>query len=148
MDTAGTAAQLTRARGELPEPEEALLGIQRETPEQEAEREKTEKERAEIRRRFLIAQMENPLFREWLMEELIGLGTFENAFGFGPTGFPDPMATQFKLGMKAAGWHLWEIFDTVAPELASKMRREFRSPEQVAVLHETAKPRKRPVVKS
>ena len=119
---------MTRHRGELPEAEEALLGIERQTPEQEADAEQTAKEKAEIRKRFLIALMENPLFREWLMEQLMALGAFENAFGNSPTGFPDPYATWFKAGLKAAGWHLWEIFDDVAPDLASLMRREATKP--------------------
>jgi hypothetical protein len=58
-----------------------------------------------------------------MMKQLNGFGTFENSFAASPTGFPDPLATQFKLGMKAAGWHLWEVFDTASPEFASAMRR-------------------------
>ena len=119
---------MTRRPGELPEPEESLLGIERQTPEQEAEADKIVKEKAEIRRRFLIGLMENPLFREWLMEQLVALGTFENAFGNSPTGFPDPLATWFKAGMKSAGWSLWETFDSVAPELSALMRRDWLKP--------------------
>src|SRR5579863_1688125 len=116
---------MTRARGELPEPEEQLLGIERPSIEQEAELERVRKERNELRRRFLVQLMETDLFREWLMEQLMGFGTFENSFGAAPNGFPDRCATQFKLGMKAAGWHLWETFDDLAPALASLMRREW-----------------------
>lgn len=115
---------MTRRRGELPEPEEALLGIERPTPEQEAEAEKLANEKAEVRRVFLRDLMERPLFREWLMEQLLGFRTFEQPFGISPAGFPDPMATQYQMGLKAAGWHLWTLFDDVAPELASLMRRE------------------------
>lgn len=115
---------MTREFGELPEPEEDLLGIYRDSPEVEESREREAEERALVRQRFLIDLMQRDLFREWLMEQLVGWGTFENSFGAGPTGFPDPMATQFQLGQKAAGWHLWTIFDDVAPELASRMRRE------------------------
>ena len=116
---------MTRRPGELPEPEEALLGIVRETPEQEAEAQKIRDEKAELRKRFLIGMMENPLFREWMMEQLIAFNTFGNSFGAGPTGFPDHMATQFQLGMKAAGWALWVQIDDLAPEFASLMRREY-----------------------
>lgn len=116
---------MTRPRGELPEPEEDLLGIVRQTPEQEAEAEQRRKEELELRQRFLIGLMQNPLFRVWLMEQLVAMGTFDNAFGAGPTGFPDPLATWFQKGMKAAGWNMWCIFDDVAPDLASLMRREF-----------------------
>jgi hypothetical protein len=114
---------MTRKRGELPEPEEALLGIERPTPEEEAEAERIIKEKLELRKRFLVDLISGEEFRAWLMEQLVAFGTFENAFGASPAGFPDPMATQFKQGMKAAGWHLWTLFDDIAPELASQMRR-------------------------
>jgi hypothetical protein len=117
-----------RERGELPEPEEQLLGIERPTPEQEAEAEKIAQEKLVVRALFLKQLMEQELFREWLMDTLNGFGTFENAFGTSITGFPDPMATQFKLGMKAAGWHLWTLVDDAAPELASLMRRTAGKP--------------------
>lgn len=120
---------MTRRAGELPEPEEALLGIVRLTPEQEEEQQKAAQERADLRKRFLVAQMSNPLFREFLMEVLLGFGTFENSFGAGPTGFPDNEATQFKMGMKAAGWYLWTLFDDASPDLASLMRRERFKPQ-------------------
>lgn len=115
---------MTRRRGELPEPEEELLGIERPTEEQEADAEREHAERQEVRRRFLIGQMGNPLFREWLMEQLVGFRTFEKPFGISPGGFPDSAATQYQDGIRAAGWHLWTTFDDVAPDLASLMRRE------------------------
>ena len=117
---------MTRARGELPEPEEQLLGIERETPEQEAEAEKIRTDKQSVRRLYLVRLMSEELFREFLMEQLVGFGTFENSFGATITGFPDHDATQFKMGMKAAGWHLWTVFDDLAPEMASLMRREAR----------------------
>lgn len=120
---------MTRARGELPEPEEAMLGIERPTLEQEAEAQRVVDEKAELRVAYLRVLMESPVFREWLWEQLQLFRTFENTFGFGPTGFPDPMGTQFALGMKAAGWHLWEIFDNNTPDLASLMRREATKPK-------------------
>ena len=124
LDAAWKVAELTRARGELPEPEEALLGIERPTLEQEAEAEKHRKENDEIRRLYLIGLIQNELFRAWLMEQLNAFQTFANPLAVSPTGFPDPMATQFHLGMKAAGWMLWTTFDDRAPELTSLMRRE------------------------
>ncbi len=120
---------MTRARGELPEPEEELLGIQRDTPEQEAEAQRVVDEKKELKRVYMLQLMQNPIFREWLMEQLQGFGTFGNTFGVSPAGFPDHDATQFSQGMKAAGWHLWEIFDDISPELASLMRREARGPK-------------------
>lgn len=128
MDAAGKGDELTRARGELPEPEEQLLGIERATPEQEAEAEQARKEKSEVRRRFLVSMMENPLFREWLMEQLQGFRTFEQPFGISPSGFPDHQATQFQMGLRSAGWHLWALFDDVAPEWTSLMRREAMKP--------------------
>jgi hypothetical protein len=104
--------------------EDKFLGVERLTPEQEKAAEAKAAEEREVRRQFLTGQLGNPLFRTWLMEILTGFGTFENSFGLGPTGFPDHEATQFKLGMKAAGWHLWEMFDNASPEQASLMRRE------------------------
>lgn len=115
---------MTRQRGEIPEPEEELLGIERPTLEQEEASERDAKERAELRGAFLRGLIGNDLFREWLMEQLVGWQTFDNPFGISPAGFPDPMATQFALGQKAAGWHLWTMFDDLAPEMTSQMRRE------------------------
>lgn len=114
---------MSRVRGELDEPEEFLLGIERPSLEDEAVAARSMQEKLEVQRLFLIGLMENYLFREWLMAELQRLGTFDNSFGVGPAGVPDPMATQFQLGQKAAGWYLWCLFDDLAPELASKMRR-------------------------
>lgn len=118
---------LTRRRGELPEPEEELLGIHRETPEEEADAERARKDKEELRRAFLIAMMQNELFREWLMEQLVGFNVFGKPFAVSPTGFPDKAASQYQDGMRAAGWHLWQMFDDVAPELTSLMRREYNS---------------------
>lgn len=118
--------------GEFPE-EEAILGIEHRSPEEQTAREADEAEQkrleSDFQREFLIRLMENPTFREWLMGLLVALRTFENTFGLSPTGFPDPMATQFAMGQKAAGWHLWTIFDDVAPELASQMRRDYAKPK-------------------
>ncbi len=115
---------MTRQRGELTDMEEELLGIQRDPPEVEEEKERQAREKLEFRRLFLVHLMADPLFREWLMDLLVEFKAFDNPFGLSPAGFPDPLATQFALGMKAAGWRLWEIFDGVAPEMASLMRRE------------------------
>jgi hypothetical protein len=120
---------MTRRSGEFPEPEEVLLGIERLTPEQEAEAEKGRKEKVDLRQRFLIQLMQNPLFREWLMELLVGFRTFEKPFGVGPNGFPNNRATDYQDGLRAAGWHLWTAFDDVVPELASLMRREYQLPK-------------------
>lgn len=119
----GTDA-LTRARGELPEPEEQLLGIERDTLEQEEDKRRIQAENAELRRLFLVGMMQNPMFREWLMDQLIFFDTFIHPIAVSPAGFPDPLATQYQMGMKAAGWHLWTAFDDVAPEWTSLMRRE------------------------
>lgn len=110
-------------------PEEAILGVERPTPEQEAEAKKTQDEKDEVRRRFLLGMIHNPLFRQWLMGHLLAFQTFSQPFGVSPAGFPDPMATQFHMGMKAAGWALWEEFDNLAPEMASVMRREASKPQ-------------------
>ena len=67
--------------------------------------------------------MRTDLFRAWLFEKLNAFETFTMPFGNSAAGFPDPHATFFALGMKAAGQALWMEFDAVAPELASMMRR-------------------------
>lgn len=115
---------MTRHRDELPEEEAAILGLDFQTPEQEAEDQRIQKEAAELRRMFLVHLLSDQMFREWMFGVLQEFKTFDNPFGVSPAGFPDPMATQFALGMKAAGWRLWEIFDTVDPAKASLMRRE------------------------
>lgn len=115
---------MTRRRGELPEPEEALLGIERPSLEQEAEQARVAQEQAQLRRHFMLDLMARPLFREWLMAKIMAFDAFGMPFGVGPTGFPDPQATFFKMGIKAAGWALWEEIDNLSPELASLMRRE------------------------
>lgn len=117
---------MTRARGELQEAEEALLGIERDTPEQEAEQEHERKEAIEFERTMLLNLMGHEAFRNWLMGVLISFNTFGQPFAAGPTGFPDPNGAWFYAGMKAAGWHIWEIFDALSPDLASQMRREYR----------------------
>lgn len=116
---------MTRTRGELPDAEEELLGIERPTEEEEAEAERELQQKAEVRRAFLFSLMQSVAFREWLMEQLVSAGTFEHRFGGSPTGFPDPMGTQYAMGMKQTGWNIWEQFDNVAPDLTSLMRREW-----------------------
>lgn len=118
---------MTRQRGELPEMEEALLGIERPSIEEEAEAERIQAEKLELRKLFLVNLMRNDTFREWLMQLLIEFHTFDNPVAASPTGFPDANATFFLLGKKAAGWQLWTTFDDLAPELASLMRREALS---------------------
>ena len=104
------------------EEEAQFLGLNART-EDDVKADAAKTEAIELRRKFLVRQMENPMFREWLMEVLVGFNTFGRTFAAGPTGFPDHAATEFHLGLKAAGWHLFTIFDDVAPDLASKMRR-------------------------
>jgi hypothetical protein len=108
---------------DLDDPEAALLGVERLSPEEEAEQEKAQAEKRELRKALLIGLMESADFRAWLMEKLTAFETFTMPFGAGPTGFPDTNATFYALGMKAAGWNIWEEFDAMCPELASKMRR-------------------------
>ncbi len=109
--------------------EEILLGVTPPTQAEVDEAKRSAAEKAEWRRNFLSGLMSSVDFRAWLMNILIQWGTFDNAFGAGPTGFPDPMATQFQLGMKQAGWRLWTEFDDIAPDLTSLMRREWAKPQ-------------------
>lgn len=86
-------------------------------------------EKQEQRRAGILRLMGQAWFREWLMEYLTSLNTFGTTFAATPTGFPDPNATFFHLGMKAAGTALWEQLDDISPELAALMRRETRTPK-------------------
>lgn len=115
---------MTRARGELPPEEERLLGIERPSIEDEQDQAKAFEERKMLRKAVLMHAFQQDEFRVWLMEKLQSFGTFVMPAGMSPNGSPDPQATFFNLGMKAAGWALWEEFDDLSPELASKMRRE------------------------
>jgi hypothetical protein len=108
--------------------EDELLGIRRPTPEEAEKAEQVRKDRLEVRQAGLRQQMEQWWFRAWLYEYLADLGTWENIHAASPTGFPDPMATQFYVGRKAAGWQLWDEIDRLVPDLASKMRREAGKP--------------------
>ena len=117
-----------RQRGELPEPEEDLLGIQRLTEEQEADAERERLEKQEVRRNFLRQLMTSSDFRAWLWEFLNEQGTFEHRFGASAAFFPDPMATMLSLGLKQAGMNLYHQFDDAAPDLCSMMRREATRP--------------------
>lgn len=121
---------MTRARGELPEPEESLLGIERPTLEQEDEAKKIADEKVLLRTIYLRKLMDTELFRAWLWEHLQAFGTFTNTFGLSPTGFPHPEGSWFAAGRKSAGWDIWEQIDNLAPDLASLMRREATKPRE------------------
>ena len=132
---------MTRANDELPDPERELLGLPpAPTPEEEAEAERLAREKAEDRKLFLYRLMNDPDFRGWLWSKLMEFNAFGHTFAASPTGFPDNQATWFHLGMKAAGWALWEEFDNAVPELASQMRREGTGVQPVVV---TAAPTRR-----
>lgn len=105
--------------------EEIMLGFKPQlTPEEQLAVEQTAAEKAEVRKIYLKGQMATPQFREWLMEVLLGVGTFAPPFANSPGGFPDPMATMFAMGRKSVGDELWIMFDDAAPDMASLMRRE------------------------
>jgi hypothetical protein len=108
---------------DLSEEEADLLGVALPT-EEEREAEELRKVRVRQRDEMLLYCLRSDLFREWMMEIITSMGAFENPFGMSAAGFPDPLATQFALGRKSCGWQLWEIFDNLAPDLASLMRRE------------------------
>jgi hypothetical protein len=114
---------------DLPDPEEILTGRR---PPTQAETEETNRhaaEKAEFRKTFLAQLMTSADFREWLWEKLQLFGAFSNSFGVGPAGFPDPLATQFQLGRKSAGWDMFLEFDDAAPDLTSQMRRDALKPK-------------------
>lgn len=114
---------------DFPNPEEILTGRATLTIAEQDDIKRAAKEKSDFRQKFLEGLMTSTDFREWLWEVLQSFGTFENAFGAGPTGFPDPMATQFQLGRKSCGWDLWTAFDTASPEMTSQMRRDALKPK-------------------
>ena len=114
---------------DAPEPEELLLGHRRLSPEEEEAFRKREREKDLLQQYMLRDLMRRESFRRWLWTLLESFNTFGRTFGVSPTGFPDRDATEYALGMKAAGWHIWTMFDDAAPDLASEMRREFSKPK-------------------
>lgn len=111
-------------RRRRPDLEARLLGIEQRSPEEEAEAERQAREQLDLERAFMADLMARPVFRRWLFGKLQEWNTFHRTFGATVTGFPDERATEYHLGVKAAGWDLWCYFDDLAPELASQMRRE------------------------
>lgn len=118
---------MTKFPGESDDP--FFPGEPRPVTDDDGSAERIQAEKAELRKTALTQLMGQTWFREWLMEYLASVNTFGITFGVGPTGFPDPNATFFHLGMKAAGEALWEQFDTLCPDLAALMRRETRIPK-------------------
>lgn len=132
---------------DLPDPERDLLGLPPAlTPEEEAEAERQAKEKAEERKLLLLRLMNDPEFRTFLWEILVSFNTFETVFGAGPTGFPDPQATVYNLGLRAAGWHLWTLFDNAVPDHTSLMRREGTGAEELKIAPPPRKRKRRVVV--
>jgi len=111
-------------RRDLSPEERALLGFQGPTPEETAEIERIAAEKRDVRQKLLAGLMQNEDFRDWLWEILALFGAFSYPIASSPAGFPDSMATQFYLGRKSAGEDLWRLFDDLAPDLTSRMRRE------------------------
>jgi hypothetical protein len=107
--------------------ENEMLGIPDDplpTPEEDATKARIAAEKVEMRNAGLTRLLEQVWFREWMMDHLVSLNTFGHTFAATPVGFPDPHATFFHLGMKAAGTALWEQLDGLSPELVAQMRRE------------------------
>jgi hypothetical protein len=98
-------------------------------PQAQAELAEAEKEadlKAERRRLFIVAVLNDPEGRDWLWGILDRAHTFEVPGAVTPTGFPDPQAAWAMLGMHNIGWGLWCELDDASPDLASLMRREHR----------------------
>lgn len=117
---------ISRREGEPESEFERAFRPEHEVAEEQEFEARLQQERANIRAAFLRMQMENPLFREWLMELLNGFSTFAKPYGISPNGFPDHAETEYRQGLRAAGQFIWEMMDTAEPELASLMRREAR----------------------
>lgn len=94
------------------------------TSRQIEEKDQIAADQARIRQLYLRQRMSEPLFREWLMSWLTRWGTFTMTLAATPNYTPDRDGTMFKLGERSAGWDLWCEVDSLAPELASLMRRE------------------------
>ena len=68
------------------------------------------KQRREARKvqRFWSAVLASPVGRAEVWRLLDEMGTFRTEFACGPTGFPDPNATFFKLGQSTYGMRLYQ----------------------------------------
>lgn len=86
-------------------------------------------QKAELLRAGLIRCLEHEWFRDWINGLLIAFNTYGHTFAATPGGFPDPNATFFHLGMKAAGTHILEQIDDITPDHALMLRREARKPK-------------------
>lgn len=79
-------------------------------------RRESRKQLAERQAREWFARLlaTDPHFRQFCWSVLAAAGTFEEKYGFGPLGHPNPPATEFFRGARDVGqrlYHSWSILD-------------------------------------
>jgi hypothetical protein len=107
-----------------PGPSERVIDFDGRDQERDAAQAQEVELRKARRKAFLQRMLTDPAGRDWLWSLLVDLNAFGTTFGISPGGFPDPLATQYHLGRRSAGWRIWTEMDDESPELASLMRRE------------------------
>lgn len=82
---------------------------------------------ADQRAEFWRGILSTEIGRMVMWEVLIGMHTFEERFAISPSGFPQPEATWFQAGEKAAGWRLYDALRKAAFEEVHQMHLEWDS---------------------
>lgn len=83
-------------------------------PEEAKRRELAQRDKQRARQRYLKRVLAHPEGRELLWSILEAAGTFEERYGFGPNGFPNPEASWSYRGQKDLGlrlYHSWSLAD-------------------------------------
>lgn len=83
--------------------------------------------REDQRADFWKKTLSTELGRQVMWEVLQGMHTFEERFAATPSGFPDPNASWFQAGEKAAGWRLYDAMRKAALEEVWLMHEECDS---------------------
>lgn len=94
-----------------------LPAVQSAVDPKEARKRKNAKDyAARVRREWFVRQLQDPLFRKFVWDILAACGTFEERYGFGPTGVPHDEATWAYRGQKDLGlrfFNSWLVEDPV-----------------------------------
>lgn len=75
-------------------------------------------------RRFWEGVFANPVGRAQMWEILRQAGTFDDRFGVGPSGFPQPEASWFHMGARSLGLRLYQSWLALAREGVCLMQDE------------------------
>jgi hypothetical protein len=75
---------------------------------------------------FLQAALRDPYGRRLLWDILVAAGTFEEKYGFGPTGAPNPEANWSYRGQKDLGLRIYHGWAAMDPEGVLSLVMEFQ----------------------